>query len=164
MKFPAFLAALSLLGAPVSAEPAQEGQLDFLAGDWAITGPGGLTGRSHIVVQMPGAMLFELRDIANEGPLPLWFELSERTHGWVQLFPAPGGIREFALLSPAGAWPMVFGADVTLRNGSRARFRLTMSRGSADESRRLLEMSTDGGGTWSQVFDYLYRRIPEPRS
>jgi hypothetical protein len=149
--------------APAPAESPPENQLDFLAGEWAITGPGGVTGRSHIVAQLPGAMLFELRDIEGEGPLPLWFERSERTHGWIQLFPAPGGIREFTLLSPQGEWPMVFGAEVTLRDGGHARFRLTMSRTSVDENRRLLEISRDGGSAWATVFDYHYRRLPSPR-
>ncbi|MBV9883702.1 MAG: hypothetical protein JO276_11890 [Sphingomonadaceae bacterium] len=146
--------------AAAGGQPPPAGQLDFLAGDWRITDSAGREGRSRIIVQGPGAMLFELREIGGDGPLPLWFEYAERTHGWLQLFPGPNGLREFALESPAGAWPMVFGAEVALQDGSRARFRLTMTRASADESRRLLELSRDGGRTWSPVFDYLYRRVP----
>ena len=154
---------LLLVAATAAGQAPPQAQLDFLVGDWQVTDAAGRIGRSHIIAQVPGAMLYELREVGGDGPLPLWFEYSERGAGWIQLFPSPAGIREFALLSPPGAWPMVFGADVTLQDGSRARFRLTMSRASADRNRRLLEMSRDGGGSWATVFDYEYRRVAAPR-
>ena len=143
--------------AAAQAQAGPERALDFLAGDWTITDPSGATGRSHIVVQVPHAMLYELREIGSDGPLPLWFAFSEEG-GWVQLFPGPAGMRAFRLVSDSRAWPLVFGGDVRLRDGTPVRFRLTMSRASNDESRRLLEMSHDGGATWSTAFDYTYRR------
>lgn len=153
--------AVLVLLAVLCAAPAcaQSNGLDEMAGRWAILDPAGARiGASTIVVQTPGAMLFEERRIGDEPTQQLWFEDSERAGGWVQLFLGPRGIREFAPLSAHDAWPLVLGAHVTLQSGTQADFRMTLSRQSADQYRRLLEISTDGNRTWSPVFDYVYRR------
>jgi hypothetical protein len=146
-------------GAPLAAQPPAATQLDFLAGDWEISdSSGSVVGRSHIDLQAPGAMLFELRRVGDEAQ-PLWFALSERNRAWTQLFVgAAGMVREFAASSAAGAWPLVMVGDVILRDGTPARFRLTMARESDDATSRLLEMSRDNGASWNIVFDYRYRR------
>ena len=137
-------------------------QLDFLEGQWAIHDPSGAeVGRSRIAVQAPGAMLFEERKVGEDAQ-PLWFENSETDKGWVQLFVGASGLmREFKQTSAPGVWPMIMTGDVVLRDGTPATFRLTMSRASNDETRRLLEMSRDKGGSWSPVFDYTYRRVAQ---
>lgn len=138
---------------------AARNQLDVLAGDWTLTDASGATGRSHVEIAASGAMLFERREMGSDGALPLWFAFSERAHGWTQLFPSPNGIREFTLLSPVGQWPLVFGGDVTLQDGSGARFRLTMSQPDPDHGERRLEISRDAGVSWQIIFAYAYRRI-----
>lgn len=139
-------------GAPVT--------LDFMVGEWTLhDASGAMIGHSTITGQEPGAILYERRAVGQTAAQPLWFENAERTGGWVQLFLNPSGqVREFATLSSAGEWPLVLGGDVTLRDGARAKFRLTVSRASNDEMRRLLEMSRDGGQSWASVLDYTYRR------
>lgn len=175
MKSVALVFAFVMLGAGcVSGGPAlrssQAGQavapiatpvsLDFLAGQWSLhDASGAMVGSSTIVVQEPGAMLYERRTVGQTAAQPLWFENAERTGGWVQLFLNPAGrIREFSTLSEAGQWPLVLGGDVILRDGAQAQFRLTISRASDDESRRVLEMSRDSSQTWTTVLDYTYRR------
>lgn len=151
----------ALLCAAVSTPAAGEAapDLDFLAGDWALHDPSGaLVGTSRIVVQSPGNMIYEERRVGDDEVQPLWFENSERNGGWTQLFVGPSGVREFTTLSKPGDWPMVLGADVIRRDGTPARFKLTMSKGAGAESRRILEMSLDKGKSWETVFDYLYRR------
>ena len=147
---------------PASAQPAAPVALDFLAGDWLVESPAGVrVGTSHIRVQAAGAMLFEERTIGDGAPQPLWFANSERTGGWVQLFLNPGSqLREFVTLSPVGAWPLILGGDVALRDGRPAKFRLTISRIGREETRRLLEVSQDRSASWSTVLDYTYRRPP----
>lgn len=136
--------------------------LDFLAGEWSLhDARGAMVGGSTIVIQESGAMLYERRTIGQTAAQPLWFENAERTGGWVQLFLNPTGqVREFSTLSEAGQWPLVLGGDVILRDGAQAKFRLTISRASDDESQRVLEMSRDAGRTWAVVLDYTYRRAP----
>lgn len=138
-------------------------ELDFLAGQWSIhDSKGEQVGHSRIVVQAPGAMLFEERKVGDGNAQPLWLENSESTQGWKQLFVgATGQIREFRQTSQPGAWPVVMGGDVVLRDGTPARFRLTLSRDSNDSSRRLLEMSRDSGANWQTVLDYRYTRIAQ---
>lgn len=149
---------------PVAADPVRR-QLDVLVGDWTLTDDAGATGHSQVVAEAPGAMLFERREIGQDGALPLWFAFSERSHGWVQLFPGPNGIREFALLSEPGRWPLLFGGEVILQDGSAARFRLTMAQPDADHGERRLEISRDAGTSWQPVFTYSYRRAtPSIRS
>lgn len=155
------LAVAAMAAALSSTAWAQEAfQLGFLAGSWTIHDDrGAQVGRSQIVVQAPGTMLYEERTIADEPVQALWFENAERNGGWTQLFVGPGGMtREFRPLSAPGEWPIVLGADVTLRDGSPVKFRMTMSRESSDRSRRLLEISRDSGASWEIVFDYHYRR------
>ena len=147
------------------AQPAQDAaraQLDPLVGDWDIVDESGASGRSRVIAQAPGLMLYELRDIGPDGPLPIWFKYSERTHSWLQLFPGPSGIREFQALSPPGQWPLLFGGEVVLQDGSAARFRLTMAQPSPDLGTRRLEMSRDGGSSWRTAFAYTYRRARAP--
>ena len=138
---------------------AERGQLDFLAGDWTLFDASGKSvGKSHIELQLPGAMIYEVRTDL-DGKLPVWFVNSEAKGGWVQLFPGPAGsLREFTPLSKMGEWPLLLGSDAVLRDGRKVKFRLTMERASDSESRRALEMSPDGGAKWSTVFDYRYVR------
>lgn len=135
------------------------GQLDFLAGDWTISDPSSaVVDRSHIVVQAPGVALYEERRVGQDMQ-PLWFQRVEHHQAWTQLFIGAAGMtREFPASSAAGVWPVVMGADVTLRDGTPVRFRMTMTRASDDDSRRVLEMSRDQGASWNTVFDYRYRR------
>jgi hypothetical protein len=89
----------------------------------------------------------------------LWFANFE-SHGWQQLFVGvQGALRSFATESAAGLWPIVMGATVATRDGQATRFRMTMSRATDDEMRRVLESSRDAGSTWTTVFDYTYRRV-----
>ena len=155
-------AALILLALPAqaAAQPSAESQLDFLVGEWTLHDPAGAEiGRARVAEQAPGAMLYEERRIGERDAQPLWFARFERDSGWTQLFVgAAGMVREFRPVSPPGAWPLVLGGDVTLRDGTPVRFRMTMTRASDDESGRILEMSRDSGATWTTTFDYRYRR------
>ena len=136
---------------------------DFLGGDWVILDRAGkAVGKSHIEVQLPGAIVFERRTDAT-GILLVWFVNSEAKGGWVQLFPDPAAsLREFDPQSKPGEWPMILGSHVTLRDGRSAKFRLTIARASDNNFHRLLEMSTDLGKSWSPVFDYRYVRAKRP--
>ncbi|MGQ0590192.1 MAG: hypothetical protein ACT4N8_11795 [Sphingosinicella sp.] len=151
---------LFALAAPAAAQAPAESQLDFLAGEWTLHDAAGAEiGRSRVVVQAPAAMLYEERRVGEREAQPLWFARFERDGGWTQLFVgATDMVREFRPVSPPGAWPLVLGGDVTLRDGTPVRFRMTMTRVSDDESGRILEMSRDNGATWSTTFDYRYRR------
>lgn len=154
---------LAVIGVAGPACAADKVSLDFLGGDWVLMDPDGKpAGKSHVEIQLPGAMIFETRTDA-QGELPVWFVNSESRSGWVQLFPGPGGsLREFAPQSAPGQWPLVLGSDVTLRDGRRAKFRLTLGHASDNESHRLLEMSVDAGKSWAPVFDYKYVRAAKP--
>lgn len=134
--------------------------LSFLTGDWVLHDASGATvGVSHIEVSGTNAVLFEQRTIGTNPSQPLWFVNSERAGGWVQLFLNPSQqVREFTMQSVGGSWPLILGGEFELRDGTAARFRLTITHESDALSRRLLEMSRDGGETWSPALDYTYRR------
>lgn len=134
--------------------------LGFLEGEWTIHGADGeAVGSSDIVIQAPNAVLFEQRTVGDRPAQALWLVNSEDAGGWKQLFVGAAGlVREFLPQSPQGEWPLVASGDVTMRDGTQATFRLTMEQASDDESRRLLERSTDNGASWTTVLDYTYRR------
>jgi len=135
---------------------------DFLVGTWIIEDSNGeVVGRSEIVAQVPGTMLYELRTIGDSDPQPLWLENAERNNGWTQLFVGPNDrTREFIPWKTSGEWPLVLGADVTLQDGTPARFRMTITRESNSLSRRHLEISRDQTDAWKTVFHYTYRKSP----
>ena len=155
------LAAPAIAAQPAAPDAAASAiDLDILGGQWDLYDSSGKkVGASTITVQAPGAALFEQRTADGGEAQPLWFINSERDKGWIQLFLGPSNqARAFTLQSPANSWPLVLGSDVVLRDGTPARFRMTLTRASADLSRRKLEMSRDQGASWSTVFDYEYRR------
>lgn len=136
------------------------GSLDVLVGQWTLhDAKGALVGDSHVQVLEAGVMLVEARRIGSARPQSLWFANFE-SQGWQQLFVGvQGSLRSFATESAAGLWPVVMGATVATRDGQSTRFRMTMSRATDDEMRRVLESSRDAGATWTTVFDYTYRRV-----
>lgn len=112
-------------------------------------------------VQAPGAMLFETRRVGTGKPQALWFANLESA-GWTQWFVgARGSLREFRAQSTPGAWPLVMGAEIVTQDGQKTLFRMTISRASDDDTRRLLESTRDAGRTWTTVFDYRYRRAKD---
>ena len=162
MRIITFLAAL-LVTQPILAGT---NDLDFLAGNYTIEGPSGeALGNATITVRHPGAMIEEDRRIGKAASQKLWFGRLEHTGGWAQIFLSPNGLREFPRISEQGAWPLVFGAPVTLSNGTSASFRLTITRGSVSSRshRRLLEMSADSGKNWRTILDYSYIALPSDK-
>lgn len=134
--------------------------LDFLAGAWELRDPSGkVLGASVVEVQEAGAVLFERRTVGEGRPQSLWLVNSENPSGWGQLFLGPKRqVREFRAMSAPGAWPILMGGEFVTQDGKATRFRMTMTRGSGDDTRRVLELSRDGGANWSTAFDYTYVR------
>lgn len=157
------IAAVCASWAPVRANASEvraNSGIEALLGDWEIFDAAGKSlGQSRVIAQRPGSMLYEERSIAGAPLQQLWLYNAETRGGWSQLFVAPNGmVREFALQSASGAWPMIMGGDVRLADGATATFRLTLSIEDDGGNCRLLEMSRDGGDRWQTVFDYRYRR------
>ena len=134
--------------------------LDFLAGTWEIRDASGkVLGTSVVEVQEAGAVLFERRAVGEGKAQSLWLVNAEEPAGWGQLFLGPKRqVREFRAMSAPGAWPIVMGGEFVTQDGKTTGFRMTMTRGSGDDTRRVLELSRDGGATWSTAFDYTYVR------
>ncbi len=134
--------------------------LSFLAGDFAIHDPAGAEiGEAAAIEEAADAVIRETRKVGDGAPQILWFVNDEEKGGWRQLFvAATGRVRAFDPVSAAGEWPLVLGSETTLKDGTTARFRMTLSKTGDDRARRLLEMSKDDGATWTTVFDYDYRR------
>lgn len=134
--------------------------LDFLAGAWELRDASGkVLGTSVVEIQEAGAVLFERRTVGEGKPQSLWLVNAENPAGWGQLFLGPKRqVREFHAMSAPGAWPIVMGGEFVTQDGKATRFRMTMTRGSGDDTRRVLELSRDGGANWSTAFDYTYVR------
>jgi hypothetical protein len=152
------LFALALVSSVRAESPAVG--LDFLVGTWQLRDASGkVIGTSVIEIQEAGAVLFERRTVGEGKPQSLWLVNVESPAGWGQLFLGPKRqVREFRAMSAPGVWPMVMGGEFVTQDGKSTRFRMTMTRGSDDETRRVLELSRDGGVNWSTAFDYTYAR------
>jgi len=154
---------LALWMASASVDTGRPASLDFLKGAWQLFDATGQPVGTSCVWIENGFVSEVRRD--RDGDLPVWFYQSESNSGWTQLFPGPSGaLREFLPLSKPGVWPMVLGNQFTLKDGRKADFRLTLKTLAGRNSRRTLEMSTDGKASWSTVFDFEYRSIHETGS
>lgn len=143
----------------LAAQAEEPVNLRFFEGNWTIyRHDGSVAGTSAIESRWPNAVYFEQRKIGDDPAQLLWF-VNMETDGWQQLFIGIAGtVRKFQSVSETGKWPLVFALDVVLKDGTPARFRMTVEKQSEDVSRRILERSVDGGSSWGQVFDYTYRR------
>jgi hypothetical protein len=155
---------LALCGCIVRPLRAQAAALDSLAGDWQIFDAAGkLTGASTIAATVKGALLAEVRTNLKGEETAMWWVNSEAAGNWKQLIVGANGLmRETLPVSRRGEWPLVLAGTFTNPDGATASFRLSLFHVGADESKRKLETSKDGGATWSVIFDQTYRRRPKP--
>lgn len=165
---PVLLLALAVAG-PLHAQ--QEGpppcstpeyrQFDFWVGEWDVFRPDGQpAGHNSITVEMGGCVVHESYSAARGPYHGESFNIYDRPRGlWHQTWVDNGG----TLLRLEGGWAddrMVLSGEVTGPDGSVALHRITWSRidGDPDRVRQLWETTTDGGASWSVVFDGEYRR------
>jgi len=142
---------------------AQYRQFDFWLGAWEVRDPGGkLVGHNRIESAHGGCVLIEHWSSVR-GVTGTSVNLYDRDRGrwhqtWVDsgggLLQLDGGIDGSAMVLSGDA----FDADAPAQS---SRQRITWTPQGNDRVRQLWEASTDGGRTWTVVFDGRYARIAQ---
>lgn len=132
-------------------------QFDFWIGDWRVENPQGQpVGENLVTREQDGCLLFEhwKSQSGSSGFSVNYFDSRDRQ--WHQLY--------YDNTGSIGNWPPLQG---TLVNGSMALSspkdsspltRWTWTRLSADRVRQAAESSSDGGKTWTNIWDSVYVR------
>jgi hypothetical protein len=158
------LSASTKAGAACGDEPRLHA-LDFWLGRWEVTAGGQPSGRNAIEAILGGCAVTEhwLDVDGNAGLSLFWYD--RNADRWKQVWVTeqallPGGAKEKTevreLTTPAqirfqGRYP-ARAPGVTIED------RTTLTREAEGRVRQLIEVSKDGGKTWTAVFDAEYRR------
>ena len=159
---------LLLLGAtPLAAQTAppaspctapEHRQFDFWVGDWEVQRRDGkVAGTNRIEPILGGCALRESWTGAS-GFAGTSYNVYDRSRKvWHQTWVDGQG----NLLQLEGAWAdgrMTLQGETVDSTGAKSRQRITWTPTAADQVRQLWETSTDGGATWSVIFDGRYRK------
>ncbi len=162
MKILPLLALLGLMS-PLSAQPArppalpsEARQFDFWLGDWEVTSPDGKTaGTSRIERVAGGAGLLENWSGAGGFMGKSLNTYQAEKKAWRQFWVgSDGGVLELAGGIVQGRMVL---AGEQAGPGGRIAQRITWTPNAGGTVRQLWEQSSDGGKTWTTVFDGLYR-------
>jgi len=136
-------------------------ELDFWVGEWVVESDGILQGTNRITKILDGcAVREEWRDA--EGGLGESLFYVDPRGTWKQVWVTEnaawiGGVKEKTRIAVAG--PAVrFQGELPLPDGGRLLDRTTLTPHADGTVRQLIEVSRDGGATWSETFDAVYRR------
>jgi hypothetical protein len=146
---------------PAGCDAAEFHQFDFFAGDWDVydMGAPAVTARNVVTPMVGGCALREVHT-QNDGMIGESISIYDPTRGvWHQTWVTNRG--ELLLLEGGMVeGRMVLTAPMKQPDGSTS-----LIRGAwwpdGDTVRQLAERSTDGGKTWSQLWDIVFRPHPE---
>ena len=142
---------------PCMATP-EHRQFDFWVGEWNVYNPQGTqVGTNTIESVAVGCIVMENWTGAGGGVGKSMNFYDPATRKWRQTWvDGRGGVLEFAGEFRDGA--MRYTGETAGANGARTQARLTFFHLGPDRVRQLWEQSSDGGKTWSVVFDGMYLR------
>jgi hypothetical protein len=161
---PVLLLAASTL--PVSAQAPQacstpeHGQFDFWIGEWDVRTPNGQAAGSNTITKVLGGCALQESWTGASGTVGHSYNIYDRTRGvWHQTWVDNSGL----LLQLEGGLEggaMVLEGRTLNQAGEAVLQRITWSviDSNPDRVGQLWEQSTDGGATWSTVFDGTYVR------
>jgi len=163
---PVFLAAALVGVHPLAAQAprarptcvgAEYRQLDFWVGDWEVTSHGHPAGKNLVTAEEAGCLVHE-HWTGDEGDTGQSFNFYDRgDRRWHQVWVSNSG----NVLDLAGTYA---GGTLTYRgrshrpDGTTLEHRLSFHANPDGTVRQLWLTSSDGGATWSESFDGLYRK------
>jgi hypothetical protein len=160
----AFLLAMLLLAQaqpPASPPPCsapEHRQFDFWVGEWVVSGPKGQQAGINRIEKVENGCAIQENWTSARGPtgrsLNIYDPASKR---WIQVWAGADG----SLLLLQGAYDggkMVMEGTSIGQSGTEVRDRITWSPLPGSRVRHLWEQSSDGGKTWSVIFDGTYSR------
>jgi hypothetical protein len=163
---PVLLAAALVGAAPLAAQAARprptcQGaeyrQLDFWLGDWDVTSHGHPAGKNLVTAEESGCLVHE-HWTGNEGDTGQSFNFYDRgDRKWHQVWVSNSG----NVLDLAGTYTegtLTYRGQSRRPDGTALEHRLSFHANPDGTVRQLWQTSTDGGTTWSESFDGLYRK------
>ncbi len=145
--------------APPACSTPEYRQFDFWVGDWEVKGPkGAVVGHNKIDAILDGCALREQWTSAgkNRGTSVNFYDASSGT--WHQTWIDNSG-QPLHLVGRFRDGSMVMEQTVTGADGKTTRHRITWTPLDGGDVRQHWESSTDGGTTWSTLFDGRYHRM-----
>lgn len=149
-----------------AAEPALS-VLDFWLGDWDVCVDGHLAGHDRVAKVLDGCAVTEAwADVdGSQGMSLFYFVASERQ--WKQVWVTdralqPGGLKEKRLVVRYADGGVRFQGEIALPDGRRILDRTTLLRAPDGGVDQHIEISRDGGDTWTTTFGARYHHSPAP--
>lgn len=171
MKFPAAVICLLLFPcAAAAAQPCRDAPngkaLDFWVGDWSVVAvaDGAPQGTSHIESVLGGCAVIENWYEAGGDGKSL-FSFDARSGLWNQTWVTedtsrPGGLKNKVLVAVGPDGAVRFQGTIFVRPGVTVLDRTTLTPLKDDRVRQTIEISRDGGTSWTANFDAYYIRKP----
>jgi hypothetical protein len=139
--------------------------LDFWLGDWDVCVEGRLAGHDRVAKIVGGCAVTEAwTDIdGSQGTSLFYYSASEKM--WKQVWVTdralhPGGLKEKRLIARYGEGGVRFQGEIALPDGGRVLDRTTLRPAPNAAVTQRIEISRDGGDTWTATFDARYLRAP----
>jgi hypothetical protein len=139
----------------------ESSQFDFWLGEWRVRprAGGSVAGHSRIEKILSDCVVLEHWSGAN-GWSGKSFNLFDRASGrWRQTWVDQSGTITDFVDGQAGPGLMSFRTRPVTRDGVSSETRLTFSALDADHVRQHAQVSTDGGRTWRDQYDFVYERV-----
>ncbi|MGZ5184747.1 MAG: hypothetical protein ACXWIG_00555 [Caldimonas sp.] len=147
-----------------AAEPALA-QLDFWLGDWDVCVAGEWVGRDRVAKMLDGCAVSEewTASDGTRGTSLFYYAAGERQ--WKQVWVTdralvPGGLKEKHLVARFADGGVRFQGEIALPDGRRVLDRTTLRPAAGKSVSQRIEISRDGGDTWTTTFDAAYRPRP----
>lgn len=144
-----------------TSEPALA-RLDFWLGEWDVCSFGHRVGRNRVTKILGGcAVTEEWADRDGSSGISLFYYIPlEKT--WKQVWVTehalyPGGLKEKRLVAIFPDRGVRFQGELSLPDGRRILDRTTLRPGANETVHQKIEISSDGGESWSPTFDAEYR-------
>ena len=152
-------------GRPAATCDAANQPLAFWIGDWDVYADGKLDGRSSIENTLGGCAVLERWDDASGFKGMSLFYFEPHTHQWKQVWVtdhalAPGGTKEKVMLYASDDL-VRFQGSVWAAHERMLLDRTTLKKLADNRVSQVIEISKDGGATWTKSYDALYRRRTE---
>jgi len=157
---PAVVLSALLAPAPASSDPPADARhaLDFWLGDWDVFVGAEKAGTNRIEPVLGGAALLEHWHDADGSEGKSFFYFLPAANRWKQVWIEPPNVVKEKLSSPQPEGAVRFEGRVFLPDGRELPDRTTLLPLPDGRVRQVIELSRDGGRTWTVGFDAIYVR------
>ena len=150
--------------ATCAAEP-ELARLDFWIGTWDVCAQGARAGRDRISKVLGGCAVTEewTASDGSQGSSLFYYSASDKI--WKQVWVTdrallPGGLKEKRLVARFADGGVRFQGEIALPDGRRILDRTTLRPAANGTVQQRIEISRDGGDSWTASFDAEYRPAP----